>query len=182
MIDLDVAFQELEQNKAFIRDIEKELNSNRDNIVNCDVYPHIPSAWSLKGKGAEHRKGGLVKLERRGDDLYANGRKIELFLAEGQEGGINGYSLRNTLAEKPTLNANILDYLLKPENRHLIPESWKGKYVFFWGDVYRGSSGRFCVRCLRWGGVWWDWDYGWLATIFNSNLPAAVSASQAFGS
>jgi len=37
------------------------------------------------------------------------------------------------------MNANVLDYLLAhPE---LIPEDWKNKYVFFWGTIYRYSSG-----------------------------------------
>ena len=147
-------------------------------FVNCDIDSYIPSGWSLKGEEAEHRRSGMVKLERRGDDLYANGRKIELFLAENQKDGIKGHYLRGVLTAKPVLNANILDYLLKPENQHLIPESWKCKYVFFWGDVYRDSYGYLCVRDLCWDGDGWRWDDRWLAYVFDCDSPAAVSASQ----
>mgnify|MGYP001572432894 CR=1 FL=1 len=147
-----------------------------EHLVNCDVHPHIPSGWSLDGKGTEHRKGGIVKLERRGEDLYANGRKIELFLAEGQKGIIEGYVLRKVLANEPVLNANVLDYLL--EHPELIPESWKGKYVFFWGDVYRVSDGLLCVRYLCWLGGGWRWRCLWFDDDFSGGSPAVVSASQ----
>ncbi|MEK7115066.1 MAG: hypothetical protein AAB847_01780 [Patescibacteria group bacterium] len=151
-----------------------------DHVVDCDADPLIPQGWSLKGEGAEHRKGGMVKLERRGEDLYANGKKIELFLVEGQKGSnnIGGHKLRKKLVSKPVLNANVLDYLLKPENQHLIPESWKGKYVFFWGDVYRGSGGDPYVRYLCWHGGGWRWGCRWLDSDFGSSDPATVSASQ----
>ena len=147
-----------------------------EHVVDCDVDPYIPSGWSLKDEGAEHRKGGMVKLERRGDDLYVNGKKIELFLAEGQKDGIKGHQLRSMLAEKLVLNANILDYLLK--NPKLIPESWKDKYVFFWGDVYRDSDGDLYVRYLFWGVAGWGWGYYGLGSDFFGDYPAAVSASQ----
>ncbi len=193
MIDLDVAFQELEQNKIFIRDVEKELNDNRDNIVNCDIYPHIPSGWSLRGRGAKHRKGGMVRLERREKDLYANGRKVELFLAKGQLDGIVGHQLCRMLAEKPVLNANILDYLYESENQHLIPKNWKGKCVYFLGDVYYCSSDdcssddcssddHLFVRYLYWDGDRrWRWGYCWLGCVFGGDNLAAVFASQALG-
>lgn len=89
-------------------------------VVDCNVNPYIPQGWSLKGEGTEHRKGGQVKLERRGDDLYANGKNIELFLSDGQKNGkcIGGHQLRKELAEKPVLNANILDYLLQTSRTH----------------------------------------------------------------
>ncbi|MBI3335589.1 MAG: hypothetical protein HY001_03775 [Candidatus Portnoybacteria bacterium] len=151
-----------------------------DHVVDCDADPFIPQDWSLKGEGTEHLKGGAIKLERRGDDLYANGKKIKLFLSEGQKSSryIGGHKLREELAHKPILNANILDHLLKPENQRLIPESWKGQYVFFWGTVYRGSFGYLCVHCLYWSGDRWHWDCYWLGLDFNSFNPAALPASQ----
>ena len=72
------------------------------------------------------------------------------------------------------MNANILDYLLAhPE---LIPEEWKGKYIFFWGTIYRLSDGRLCVRYLIWNGSEWDWSYDWLDDDFNSDSPAALAS------
>lgn len=146
--------------------------------VNSDALPFIPQNWSLTGEGTEHRKGGKVKLERRGDDLYANSKKVELFLSDGQEGSkcVKGTALRKELADKQVLNATVLDYLLAhPE---LIPESWKGKFVFFWGTIYRVSGGGLYVRCLCWDGDRWDWDYYWLEVVFRSDSPSAVSTSQ----
>lgn len=148
-------------------------------LVNTDLAPFLPDGW----KGIEtHRTAGTVLLERRGDDLYVNGEKIELFLSERQKGNgrIVGTELRKELADKLVLNANILDYLLA--HTELIPESWKGKCVFFWGTEYRGSDGNLCARCLYWPGVRWFWYYYWLDYDFYSDSPAAVSASQELGS
>ncbi len=76
---------------------------------------------------------------------------------------------------KKVLNANVLEYLLK--NPRAIPEEWKGKYVFFWGTIYRRSDGRLYVRCLVWDGSQWYWSYYWLDIDFNGLNPAAVAAS-----
>jgi hypothetical protein len=62
-------------------------------------------------------------------------------------------------------------------NSHLIPEEWKGKYVFFWGTIYRGSGDNLYVRCLCWGGGRWDWGYDWLGGGWDDGNPAAVPAS-----
>ncbi|MDO8633009.1 MAG: hypothetical protein Q7K38_00455, partial [Candidatus Wildermuthbacteria bacterium] len=79
------------------------------------------------------------------------------------------------LAGKPVMNANVLDYLLK--NPHLIPDEWKGKYLFFWGTVYRGSVGCLYVRYLCWRGVRWGWDCRWLGSGWDGRYPAALRAS-----
>ena len=85
-----------------------------------------------------------------------------------------GNNLRQELDDQPTLNANVLDYLLAhPE---LIPEEWKGKAVFFWGTIYRRSDGGLYVRCLYWGGSKWRWHGRWLDNGFNSGNPAALAS------
>ena len=63
------------------------------------------------------------------------------------------------------------------EYRKLIPEEWKGKYVFFWGTIYRNSGGYLNVRYLYWGGDSWSWDYDWLDDDFHGHNPATLSAS-----
>ena len=73
------------------------------------------------------------------------------------------------------LNANVLDYLLA--NPHLIPEEWKGKYVFFWGTVYHRRDGDPCVRCLGWNGAGWSWASHWLGASWTGDRPAALRAS-----
>ncbi|MDP6571570.1 MAG: hypothetical protein QF747_01905, partial [Patescibacteria group bacterium] len=101
---------------------------------------------------------------------------IGLFLSDTQKSGRHeGNELRKELESQPALPANLLDYLL--EHPHLIPEEWKGKYVFFWGTIYRGSGGLLCVRCLGWYGVGWFWSCGWLDFGWDGSNPAAVLAS-----
>jgi hypothetical protein len=145
--------------------------------VDCNVEAIVPSGynWTVE----EHRKSGVVKLERRGADLYVNGKKVELYLSKPQKKGntIVGNDLRKDVAKRQVLSATILDYLLKLENQHLIPEEWKGKAIFFWGTIYRSADGNLYVRCLCWDGDGWVWHYRWLGHGFRGYNPAAVSAS-----
>ena len=131
--------------------------------IDCDATPFIPNGWSVK----EHKKGGMFKF---------NPKKISLHLSKKQKkGSIEGNDLRKELANQPpVLNANVLDYLLDyPE---LIPEEWKGKYIFFWGTIYRSSDGGLRVRCLGWDGSRWYWSYRWLGRGFASGSPAALAS------
>ena len=145
-----------------------------EHTIDLSADPFLPDGWKVE----EHQKGKVVKLERRGDDLYLDGKRIDLYLSKEQKGGcIGGNDLRKKLAKVPILNANVDDYLLKPENQHLIPDSWKGKYIFFWGTIYRGADGSLFVRYLCWCGVRWFWHYLWLDDDFDGLSPAAASAS-----
>ncbi|MBI3074608.1 MAG: hypothetical protein HYY92_00090 [Parcubacteria group bacterium] len=133
--------------------------------INCDTAPYIPDGWSVE---AHHKDGQFVW----------NPNAVELYLADEQkEGRIIGTELRKKLQDKPVLNANVLDYLLKPKNQHLIPEEWKGKAVFFWGTVYRYSDGNLCVRYLYWSVGGWFWSLYWLEHDWNAHDPAALRAS-----
>lgn len=129
--------------------------------VDLDSTPFIPEGWKVE----EHKKGGQWKFDP---------TKLELYLDEGQKNGkcIEGNKLRKKLESKDVLNANLLDFLLK--NPNLIPESWKGKVVFFWGTIYRGTVGNLCVRDLCWRGSRWDWDYYWLDDDWNGSNLAVV--------
>lgn len=129
-------------------------------------------------------KTGIVKLERRGDDLCLDGKKIELFLSEKQKGGsyIVGHDLWNELeARGGNLSASVLDHLeAHPE---LWPESWKKDaqgntiYVFFWDDIFRLSDGYLHVRYGGWvGGKVVSYFY-WLDNLWDVRGPAASLAS-----
>ena len=135
-----------------------------EHVIDCDANPFVPKGWGVE----EHHEGGHFKW---------NVPQVQLFLSEGQRGGnvLEGNKLRKELAGKPVLNANVLDYLLA--NPHLIPEEWKGKYVFFWGTVYRSSDGRLFVRCLDWDGGRWGWICYWLDDVWRGINPAALCAS-----
>jgi hypothetical protein len=118
--------------------------------VNCDADPKCPDGLHLDRGGVEHKRMGIVRLERRGDQLYADGRPISRYRSHKQRhGGTAGDKLRQELASKLTPNACILDALLA--NQHLIPDDWKEGSTYFWstrfGNVV-GESSYVFVECL----------------------------------
>lgn len=138
-----------------------------EHVIDCDADPVKP--WSKDGWTVdEHQKGGKWKFDP---------KRVELYLSSGQKESkyIGGDKLRKELAQKPVFNANVLDYLLA--NPHLIPEEWKGKYIFFWGTIYRSPDGDLYARCLCWDDGTWYWSYDWLGSDWLGRNPAAVRAS-----
>lgn len=133
-------------------------------LIDTDANPFVPDGWKVES----HRKGGQIEW---------NPERITLYLSKHQKGGkcIGGHDLRKELENQPVMNANVLDYLLAHPD--LIPKSWKGKAVFFWGTIYRSADGSLCVRCLDWNGGRWGWDYNWLGGDWGDDGPAAVLAS-----
>lgn len=130
-------------------------------LIDCDAAPFVPPGWTVE----EHKKGGLWKWNPR----------LRLHLLEKQEDGdMKGAVLRISLANLPTLNANVLDYLL--DNPDLIPDEWRGKYICFWGTVYRHPHGYLFIRYLRWDGLRWGWDGYWLEDCFSTVSPAALAS------
>lgn len=132
--------------------------------IDLDAAPFVPDGWTIE----EHVKGGQFEWDP---------AKVIPYLSPDQEAGqvVSGDNLREHLKTKPVFNANLLDYLLA--NPQIIPETIKSKLLFFWGTIYRDSGGRLYVRCLSWGGGRWRWRYGRLDYGWNSDHPAAVSAS-----
>lgn len=133
----------------------------RRHVIDCDAAPFVPDGWKVE----EHIKGG---------EFEWNPEAISLYLSDKQQGSgwVEGNKLRKELTGMPVLNANVLDYLLAHPN--LIPDEWKGKYVFFWGTIYRRSDGSLYVRYLNWYGVSWDRDSRWLDFDWYAHDPAAV--------
>jgi len=122
-----------------------------EHLIDCDAAPFVPDGYRVE----EHIKGGQLVWSPDAAGFYP---------ADGQQHGrsadfVDGYELWKKLRSSPVLNANVLDYLLRPEHRHLIPEELKGKPTDFWGTLYRGSSFftfRY-IRCM----VWRDGECGW---------------------
>jgi hypothetical protein len=136
-------------------------------VVDLVDSPFCPDGCTLE----EHRRGGSRDLAT---------AKLGLYLSGAQEReSVVGHDLRKEVADKPVLNANDLDFLLKPENQHLITEDWKEKKVFFWGTIYRCAGGSLYVRCLCWHSGSWGRYYCWLGCDWRSGGPAAVVASSA---
>jgi|ERR1035437_4131177 hypothetical protein len=101
--------------------------------------------------------------------------KVSLHLEpEQKDGYIKGNILAERLKDK-SLNSTALKYLL--DNPKLIPEAWKGKYVYFWGTIYRDADGFLYVRCLDWRGGRWVSDYRWLGGGWGVSNPSALLAS-----
>ncbi len=150
-----------------LKDLRRLINGQAQitivkHIIDMDATPYIPNNWKVES----HKKGGQLEWDP---------QKVQLYLAAGQQGGecIGGNELRLVLETQWVYNANLLDYLLAhPE---LIPGEWKGKYVFFWGTIYRLFDGNLYVRYLYFNGKSWSWGYVWLGYGFGSNFPAAVA-------
>lgn len=118
-----------------------------EHIIDCDADPLVPSGWKVE----EHQKMSNIKFDPSKISFYASQKQ--------KDDGIEGSELRKELEGEKVLNANVLDYLLK--NPRIVPKGWKGRYIFFWGTVYRNSDNEFCVRCLFWrDGHWNDGDFG----------------------
>jgi len=140
-------------------------------IVDCDAEPSVPDGLKVK----KHKKDGQLQL-----DLS----KVKLHLSSYQQNGrvIEGNKLRKELESEPVLNANVLDDLFA--HQELIPEDWKydtksntRRHIFFWGTIYRDSSGDLYVRFLCWSDGAWHWSYCWLNSNWCGFDPATVLAS-----
>jgi len=122
-------FKNLEGVKAALNGQAKIFLSS---CVDCDAEPFVPYGFSV----VEHEKTGLI----------LNLEKVKMCLYQGAPGEDS----------KLDLNANVLDSLL--EHPELIPEEWKGGYIWFRGTKYWANGGR-CVRGLYWDGNQWIWQY-----------------------
>jgi len=137
-------------------------------IIDCDAAPFLPQGWSVH---EEDQLPGRVRCQ-----VEWNPANVALWRSDEQKRvAVTGDELKKELALQSVLPANVLDHLLA--NPHLIPETWKGKYVFFWGTVYRSSDSDPYVRYLGWFGGRWSWSYDWLGSGWVGSNPAAVLAS-----
>ena len=141
-----------------------------------------PKAPILSAKVAWNQSGGWVIVERCGDHLYVDNKKVVLHLVGEQKiGSVYGHVLREQLKGQVTLHSNILDALL--QNTRFIPKSWKydvyGRthIISFWSVGYCDSRGDLCVRDLYWRDGVWDSRYRWLSSLWDVHKPAAVLAS-----
>lgn len=137
------------------------------NIIDCSTpafvhkgtYGFSPYGGS-SGTGCKSVLKHVTRAGRLSWDVEV--QREALYLSERQQPGetIQGMELYKELKAKsiPMLNANVLDYLLaKP---HLIPKSWEGKRVDFWGTIYLDFNGRPSVRCLRRWTSTSEWESG----------------------
>ena len=141
---------------------QQEIELSDEHIINCNTDPIVPEGWAVE----EHQWGGKIP--------WRNAAKVYLHVSGRQNSSEwhRGHNLRIELEGEPVLNANVLDYLL--ENPFLIPESWKGNCVFFWGTIYRFRDNMLLVRCLYWKNNGWSSNCGWLGGVWDATCPAAM--------
>lgn len=98
--------------------------------------------------------------------------KLSLHLEpEQNESYLTGEVLAKRMKDKG-LNSNALKYLL--DNPKLIPEEWKGKYVYFFGTILRSPDGYRYVLYLYWSDGEWLWRAYWLEDDWRASDPSAV--------
>ncbi|OGI46325.1 hypothetical protein A2121_01635 [Candidatus Nomurabacteria bacterium GWB1_40_6] len=167
--------------KPVAEDTARVITLNPTTIaVNLGAAPELPFNGA---RVDQHIGDGWAVVEKRADGLYVNGRKVVLHLSKRQLGGkwLKGHELCEELADKPVLNANLLDAFY--DNPHLIPEDWKkdeqgnARYIFFWGTISRDSDGYLYVRYLYFAGGTWYRYYRWLDGGWFGVGPAALLAS-----
>jgi len=105
--------------------------------------------------------------------------RVELYVDDAQKNGnVDGFMLRKSLRDKPILNANVLDFLLR--NPQLIPEDWKksehGKprRIYFFGTIYCRPNDDLYVRYLCWNDEKWGWGVHWLGVNRQDSDPVAL--------
>ncbi|MBI2047844.1 MAG: hypothetical protein HYT27_01775 [Parcubacteria group bacterium] len=130
-------------------------------VIDTNVPPFVPNGYTVE----EHKKQGLFNWDQNNVTLY-----VSLEQRDGKQ--IIGHELREELAEKAVLNANVLDYLLK--NKYRIPEEWKGWHIFFWGTVYRDPRDVLVVCYLRFQNGTWIFDYRRLFDDFSGGDSAIL--------
>lgn len=133
-------------------------------IINTNAAPKFPYGdWKVK----KHTKMGKLDWDK---------IKVELYLSEKKKDGyIKGEDLLKELEGKNPLNANVLEYLL--EHQELIPEEWKGRYIFFFGTVFQSLYGDRCILFLCFDGRGWRQNGYWLGNVWSRNCPSALLAS-----
>ena len=147
--------------------------------VNLDAPPTLP----FDGARVEHHVGGgWVKVQKRPDGLYVDGRKVELYLSERQQGVrlVRGHELREEVSKKLILNSNVLDALA--EYPDLVPEDWKRDaagdilYIFFWATIFRDIrfEQSLSVRFFYFGILGWQKGYFQVRDNWRYRNPAAV--------
>lgn len=137
-------------------------------VIDCDAAPKVGD--DLCGAAVQQAE---VDRHIPGGKMIWDKDKVHLWFFPGQQKtGVSGAEIYQLTEDKPVLNANVLDYLL--EHQELIPKEWKGKYVCFWGTIYRLGEGAKFVRYLFWANGKWHSANRWLAAgFFNANEPAA---------
>lgn len=131
------AVMDVVDGRSQIVSVEKEY------IVDCNKIPLISAHYDLEFD-TQH-PAGIMKLKKCGQTLFANGRKISLYVSKS-ENLIPIHQAIHELSGNLVLNFSILHFLL--ENPKLIPNLWKGYDVYFVGTYFRSRDNSLYVTFL----------------------------------
>jgi len=159
---------------------------NRVRVISknaIEVNLELPPKMEIEGAKVFYQTsfGEWTKVEKRGDELWVDNRRVILYWNNGQKNSerIVGNVLYVDFYNKKTaLHPNIMDALAKFP--HLIPEEWKRgenydhRDVFFWGVTFKSPEGNVFVRYLCLGDGQWRRDYRYLDRDWTKFDPAAI--------
>jgi len=159
-----------------------------DNIViDTATTPFIPDGLGV----VAHRTNGPLVWDAEKIVFYEPERRIQvttendeafrsvISVAAGE--GVDGLDVVEQLKDKVTVNASVLDFLIK--HQELIPDSWKANeegvplHIYFLGTIYGKpdeTSENYCACYLYWNGKYWDWSYSMLVYTWDSATVAAI--------
>jgi hypothetical protein len=123
-------------------------------VIDCTAFPFVPEGWSV----IEHKSFGEVGIK----DGKLEGRKLLTAPCQSclMPPVCTEIEAEITQDNVPTLNANVLDYLLA--HKDAVPASmlkWHKKdemeeelgyntCIWFWGTKYKNEEGERCLRGL----------------------------------
>lgn len=136
--------------------------------------PFDPETFIGKGWKIEEQDERSLALP----EIDLSAVRLESMLKPEDGGSVQGKEKLRRLKADGRIRLDAAVFKVLWDNQALIPESWKGKLIFFDGTVLRSPSGRRCVLCLCWAGSRWAWDYYWLDFDWGDNGPSAVLASE----
>lgn len=159
-------------------EVRKLLSIDRVNYI-FDPTIFIGKGWKF-WRGPADGNGLEGDLEQDEKSLALTEVNMDQVLLDTQLKSGESYTTgeerlkRLILADSIRLNLRIFKMLW--QNQSMIPESWKGKAVFFDGQILRSPDGDRCALYLYWGVDQWYWDCSWLGDDRDVDRPSAVLA------
>ncbi|MDE1874616.1 MAG: hypothetical protein KGI79_01630 [Patescibacteria group bacterium] len=95
--------------------------------IDADLDPYIPEGWRL----VKHVRPGFVAWKP---------GYVRLFRTDSWKNVGSELAFLENIDDRLPHNATVLDFLLRRENQHLIPEGLQRYHVWFPGTVYEADS------------------------------------------
>lgn len=107
-------------------------NDNRFLTVNMESDPDSRTTESNEYIVRRHHRFGTVVVERRGDDLYIDGKKLVLYFSPHQKSGnkVTVEELDKELRGRKLPNINLL-YALFDNQRAMVPPAWQNYQAIY---------------------------------------------------